>query len=1371
MTYPLKGLVLHLHSSLANEGTSQGTDSAPVTSWYDLTGSGNTGYLSGFDFDSGAWVGSNSTSDPYALYFNGIGSSVAVKANPELLPSDSGFTLETWIKPSKSGYVLSLGDSGQRGFSLYYDHAKFELTAQVTTSTKVMSFVFSDVGTTSWSHITLLFDGDRLWGLLNAAPKGFSLPQVGEYLDSKDELTIGKSSNTSAGYFEGKIAIVRVYSRALEWEEVSESYASGLLITTKHAELHGRGTILWRKDLTSSLDVSSVTKMRGKYNLLNTGVTELVSAVNVTSSKDMICTIDINPIARLSLKYDVTKLKESDLPSRVDIKAHTSLSGTLNINTSSKLEVKYAHFSPLHQPELTSNIYVKNRYELLSAVTVYPSIIQMGAKYKTNKVNRTDLTSSIKVKRAADLNSGMRVNVGSGSIARVSYNIKPIHTTDLSSKIFIQSTGNLTSSVNVASTTRMQATYGIAGIIVNNLPSKLTISSVKDLSSSLEVSIKSCMRAKYQTIPQYFEDLYSTLGVNEVAELYGEMFISFKSRLHARYEVTPIYFSSLPSEITVRRVTDLSGNVIVNKMVEMRASYNLIERPKFGVKIHSDKDAFVREFFPKMNYGSEISMYTGKANSPFPEKYRSLVGFNISPIPKENTEVGKATLRLYYDGRGEGYQDIQAVESGSQWTETGVTWANHPAPAANGFSVTGSVGGKAKYVEFDVTEIVKEWHSSSKPNFGLILKALDESEGLLRGFYTKEANERRPELEVTYYDLQVYSEGYSYILSDLQVRERNHKELKCNLDIKNNSALSDLESDFHVHQPRELECIIWINYPELRGAVGVSLSKFEDLPSSILIRVKDSMDLEGSLSANEVEKPSTVYVLYSDDVESKLTIRTWGDPHSGGQLVSRISISEVNKDSRVYILHRSEIKSDLSVRVWSDDFDDQNSILSDIEVSRSFELACDLEVKNVEDLACKLEVRTENCNDRPSQLFIKFREDLEGHGNIGNPNLKSSIQVWEKSILQGLITPRLNDGSNLASAITVPLGNWGDLTSQLTLRMNFDILGSVVVNSGNLQSFITVPINGNKSLLSTLDVRVKRASDLSVRFDINSGNFFSEMAVRVPSEDEINCSLVVKQETYDSLESVITVRPWVNLFSNISINKPRYKDIYSELGIRRTDYLDITGDLNIQSWSDPWTDGGQLDSALSVKSWGTNGLESSILVRRADFSDMPGQIRTKQTSEVDSGIVIRQSSSSDLISSVAVYELYELFGQAVVRRQGDPESEGGQLLSSITVRKSVDEDLDSVVAVYEHCNVVSSVTVRQNERTEMTGSVSIRRSGTADQISRLSVRQIGVIDLKSELKIRRTNKEDLPAKALIKKTSNLSGTIDVKTAYPYSYIM
>ncbi len=1451
MAYPLKGLTLHLHSALANQGYSQGINIIPVNSWFDLARKGHNGSLISFNFSQDkTWTGMNIPTDPYSLYFNGLNNHVVIPNHLELLPADSGFTFETWVKPVKSGYIASYGAGSERGFSLYFDLDTREIRVQITTETKKMSFVFAEVNVKAWQHVTLLYDGERLWGMINAAPQGFSLPVLGEYINTTAPLVLGKSSTANNSYFEGNIATFRIYQRALSWDEVTNSYNAGFLITDNKSELSSKGLVLWRDEIDATLNVSMMSRARAKYETAKVDSHNIKGLIDIMKPEDMISTIVINPSIRFVANYEIDKFGENDLDATISVTHfQKDLRSTLNINPISymrseynmegygsndlRLEIRVCTHNNLFS-NISINPYAKlvGHYEidqqyisgLLSEVNVltYPAHlksniivnmkeIHLTAKYETDKASYHDFKGAISVTYFKNLPSNIGVNINVDRLVRATYFTEPSYYSDLYSEIFVMGTNNLESSIHISTNSYVRATYGIdgitirdfpanlnvravqelpstinvttrssmraqygmSGIIIDDLASKITITSLSELDGTLTVAVKGIMSAGYEISPIFIADLPMDLGIKEWNELYGDMFINLKNSMMATYEIAPIYFEWLSSELSIRVTENLQCKMFVSKPFVLRASYGMMERPKFNMKLYPNKDAFVREFFPKLNYGSETQMYIGRTGSPFPEKYRSLVGFDISTIPTVNTEIGKAILRLYYDGRGQGSQSVQVTESNSQWNETGVTWANQPQAAIDGFSVTRVIGGAAGYVEFDVTQLVKQWHIYEKPNLGFLVRAIEESENLSRGFYTKEAIERRPELEVTYYDMQIYSDDHAYVSAEITIIQNKVKDLIGNILVRDNKGFGNLASSLHVHQPRELESRIWINHPQIIGSIVSRQKDFSAIPAKIAIKTIGASDLDGYIRANEIEKRSNIYVLYRNDLSTNITARVWGNPRTnGGQIASTMSITENNKVSSVYVLYRDDLISNFDIRVWSNDTDLQNNLLMEFEITRSFELPGSLDVKERVELDSTIGIRVEECTDQHSEMYVKYRVDLEGYGNIGNPNLKTYINVWEKSLLNGHVIARQNNENNLPATIYIPLGGWEEIPSSINLRMMYDVPGVVTVNSGNLQSFITIPINAQKNLVSMLNARVRRSSDLDSIFEINSGNFYSELTVRAIGHIDIRGYVRVKQNTEDRLPIKGYVRPWINLFSSITTSKPRYRDLASSIRIRQTGAVILENSIIVRVWGDSWLDGGQLDGTIAIRIWDNQNQESSISIRRSAEIGLNGFIQAKQVSDLPSKIAARQIALADLACEIACYDHFNLFGNATVRVWGDSQTDGGLLNGEITVRQSSNSNLVGLVEVFEHYSVNSTLIVRQSDKADVSSTIAVRRSASYDKLGTVAVRQSDKSDLQAyNFFVRQSDESQISVIALIKRVSNLESSVEVVTAYPYAYIM
>ncbi|MBJ8205984.1 hypothetical protein JDS91_33005, partial [Bacillus cereus] len=104
------------------------------------------------------------------------------------------------------------------------------------------------------------------------------------------------------------------------------------------------------------------------------------------------------------------------------------------------------------------------------------------------------------------------------------------------------------------------------------------------------------------------------------------------------------------------------------------------------------------------------------------------------------------------------------------------------------------------------------------------------------------------------------------------------------------------------------------------GSIVSRQKDFSEILAKIAIKTIGASDLDGYIRANEIEKRSSIYVLYRNDLNTNNTARVWGNPIvNGGQIASTMSITENNKVSSVYVLYRDDLISNFDIRVWSND--------------------------------------------------------------------------------------------------------------------------------------------------------------------------------------------------------------------------------------------------------------------------------------------------------------------------------------------------------------------------------------------------------------------------------------------------------------------
>ncbi|GAG36202.1 unnamed protein product, partial [marine sediment metagenome] len=164
--------------------------------------------------------------------------------------------------------------------------------------------------------------------------------------------------------------------------------------------------------------------------------------------------------------------------------------------------------------------------------------------------------------------------------------------------------------------------------------------------------------------------------------------------------------------------------------------------------------ATVLEGYSNTNFGSTSDMWAGYDEylSPYGRTARSLIQFDVSTIPF-GTTISNASLRVFlvysWDFPSTS-RTITTYRPNSTWSESIVTWNNHPSPVESygSASVTHLSWG---WYSFDVTNLVQGWVNNSIPNYGIMLRGSEQSgyDSSVRGFSTREGD-YTPELVVTY---------------------------------------------------------------------------------------------------------------------------------------------------------------------------------------------------------------------------------------------------------------------------------------------------------------------------------------------------------------------------------------------------------------------------------------------------------------------------------------------------------------------------------------------------------------------------------------------------------------------------------------------
>lgn len=401
-------------------------------------------------------------------------------------------------------------------------------------------------------------------------------------------------------------------------------------------------------------------------------------------------------------------------------------------------------------------------------------------------------------------------------------------------------------------------------------------------------------------------DLPSSIYVADRSELLCSIRINPNNRLVAKYDIEPIYIELLPSTIDIEIPSELPCSMSVNPNNRLVGLVDIQPIPIITQNLLPDKDAFIREGVPKLNYGSEQQMLIGYSQD-FNERYRSLISFDITQIP-QGKNIVSAKLKIYVQ-ENHTNQEIELLKATGKWEELGVTWDNQPdGELLQNYNIDIARG----YIEFDVTNLVLDWYNKKIPNFGFILKAVDETIKNIKVFSTKESNINKPILEVQYKDTKVYSYGRNDVQGSMVVVQYANKNISGSLNIREYWKYGFISGSIHVHNQDMVECDITVTMPDLSSSLIVRQEGFSDIPATLLPRLKGLDDLYMFVAVSQPDLDSNIVIRQSDNSQIlvDITARQKGD----SLLNSYLIITHDTVPSTLDVYYSSDIFASVDVR-------------------------------------------------------------------------------------------------------------------------------------------------------------------------------------------------------------------------------------------------------------------------------------------------------------------------------------------------------------------------------------------------------------------------------------------------------------------------
>ena len=193
------------------------------TTWYDRSGNGNTGTLSNgptFDSDNGG-----------SLVFDGSDDRVECGSDSSIDIDPAGtMTLAAWVYAnsiSSNGHVIGKQQYGN-GYILHYDTAyDGGLSGGGFQTTNVGNNQFEwgqNIEAGKWYYVVYTYDRTNEKGYYNGELVGTKANTGNISTNAGNNLAIGGRSGSGSDAWQGKIASVQIYNKALTADEIVQNF-------------------------------------------------------------------------------------------------------------------------------------------------------------------------------------------------------------------------------------------------------------------------------------------------------------------------------------------------------------------------------------------------------------------------------------------------------------------------------------------------------------------------------------------------------------------------------------------------------------------------------------------------------------------------------------------------------------------------------------------------------------------------------------------------------------------------------------------------------------------------------------------------------------------------------------------------------------------------------------------------------------------------------------------------------------------------------------------------------------------------------------------------------------------------------------------
>ncbi len=173
--------------------------------------------------------------------------------------------------------------------------------------------------------------------------------------------------------------------------------------------------------------------------------------------------------------------------------------------------------------------------------------------------------------------------------------------------------------------------------------------------------------------------------------------------------------------------------------------------PRNTLTVFADADATVRSDHPNSNFGSENYLDLSYIQIDLPIEEVVLLHFDLSALPA-GAVIDAAVMDMYQVyAAGDSPKTLAAYYVAGNWSENTVTW--NAFPTAYTWGIVSSVNSViSEYKSWTITSWASAWYADPGENHGVYVRRLTgETTYFERSFESKDHNERRPRLVITYH--------------------------------------------------------------------------------------------------------------------------------------------------------------------------------------------------------------------------------------------------------------------------------------------------------------------------------------------------------------------------------------------------------------------------------------------------------------------------------------------------------------------------------------------------------------------------------------------------------------------------------------------